>query len=119
MKKVLVVEDNETMRSVLSKRLNLAHFSVTCLKSGMELLSHLTKKAEKPDAVVLDLMLPGRSGFELLSTIKSMFPTTKIFIFSGFSEYDRRIPEGLTEGFFAKTEGVDRLINQLSRQLAA
>ena len=84
MKKVLVVEDNKDISEILKKRLEQDGFSVDIADGGYSVLSRL-KEAQIPDVIILDLMLPERSGMELLSSLNAKWPDTKIFIFSAYS----------------------------------
>ena len=114
MKKVLIVEDNEDIRTLLKKRLEISGFSVDMAEGGYALLGHLRKDAA-PDVIILDLMLPERSGIELLSSLKSKWPKTAIFIFSAHPEYQRKaFVRDAVEGFFCKTDGMDKLIKEIS-----
>ena len=88
------------------------------VEDGYALLGHL-KTGIEPDAVVLDLMLPGRSGIELLGTLTSAWSMTKIYIFSAHSEYQER--HGLKNydiaGYFSKSDGMDNLIDVIREDL--
>ena len=66
-KTILVVEDNEGYRMLLSDALTDAGFAVLLAKSGEEALE---KVKESPDLILLDHMLPGLSGVEVLKTIR-------------------------------------------------
>ena len=116
-KKVLVVEDNEDFARILSKRLKTNGYEVSHFSNGFEVLSCLTNGNE-PSAVILDLMIPGRSGFDLLNSIKMKWTNTKLFIFSAHDNYKHIIPPGLAEGFFLKTDGVNVLLQALETSLA-
>ena len=61
---VMVIEDEKEIRDLLRYNLERAGFRVTAVGDGEEGLRRLF--ASRPDAVVLDLMLPGRSGLEVL-----------------------------------------------------
>lgn len=114
MKTVLIIEDNQDLATILVKKLKEANYHPVVLKDGWETLSYILKKEEKqPAAVILDLMLPGRSGHELLNSLKSVFPETKIFIYSAHKESFSLIPRSCVEGFFVKTDGADVLIQAL------
>lgn len=66
--KILVVDDLEANRDMLSRRLqNLGHI-VTCAESGKVALQHLAGAAY--DLVMLDLMMPEMGGYEVLQAIK-------------------------------------------------
>ena len=77
-KKVLVVEDELKIRNVISMYLKKEGFSVLETGNGLEALS-LTEK-EKPDLIILDIMLPGMSGYEVCRKIKSNEDTKNIII---------------------------------------
>lgn len=60
---VAVVDDEEDVRHALQRLLRAAGFEVLVYASGMEFLRHAQESA--PDCVVLDLHMPGQSGFEV------------------------------------------------------
>jgi len=66
-KRILVVEDDEGYRMLLNDALTDAGFAVLLAKSGEEALE---KVKENPDLVLLDHMLPGLPGVEILKTIR-------------------------------------------------
>jgi len=68
MKKILVVEDDLSVLSVVVSRLEASGFAVTVAKDGQEALEQVCK--EKPDLIVLDLMLPKRDGFSVCNQLK-------------------------------------------------
>lgn len=117
MKKVLIVEDNSDISAILRKRLEDNSFSVEILESGYALLSHLRNSPE-PDIVVLDLILPGRNGIELLYGLKCKWQKTKIFIFSAHSQYKgRQYFDDYVCGFFCKSEGINKLIDAIKKEI--
>lgn len=115
MEKVLVVEDNQDLGSLLKERLEYNGFSVDIVESGYSLLSYLMS-ASPPDIVILDLMLPEKTGMELLSGLRCKCPKAKIFIFSGYLEYKSRlypVDADYIEGFFCKSDGTEQLIEAI------
>lgn len=62
-KRILVVDDEPRVLAVLKKRLESVGYQVTTASDGIEGLARA--KSEKPDLVVLDLMLPKKDGFEV------------------------------------------------------
>ncbi len=66
--KVLVADDDELIRELLSHRFHRIGTSVITAKSGPEALQRI--QAERPDAVVLDIMMPGMSGINVLKQMK-------------------------------------------------
>lgn len=67
-KKVMWVEDDRLIGTILAKKLISSGFDLFHAKSGEEALEAL--KQAIPDVIVLDLLLPGMSGFDILSKIK-------------------------------------------------
>ena len=68
--KVLIVEVNGDIARILIKHLQVKGYEVLHLSNGLDVLALLLKEDE-PSAVILDLMTPGRSGIELLGSIKA------------------------------------------------
>ncbi len=67
--RVLVVDDNEMNRDMLSRRVERQGHTVKLAKDGLEALNIL--RAEPIDLVLLDIMMPGMNGYEVLETIKN------------------------------------------------
>jgi chemotaxis family two-component system response regulator PixH len=73
---VLVVDDSLTDLQVAKGSLQQAGFSVITANSEQEAKSRIA--AQKPDLIVLDVVLPDRSGFELCRDLKAETETQKI-----------------------------------------
>lgn len=73
MNTVLIVEDSVTQSELISKCLQQAGLAVVLARSGEEAQEKLCQ--QKPDLIVLDVILPGQSGFELCRELKAS-PTT-------------------------------------------
>ena len=72
--RVLVVDDEPDITALVAYHLAKAGYRVSTAASGAEALNAV--REERPDLVVLDLMLPGRSGFDVLLELRSR-PETK------------------------------------------
>lgn len=68
MKRILIVEDDQSIANLQKDYLELSGFSVKIVNSGADGLTALT--VETFDLIILDIMLPGMDGFELLKTIR-------------------------------------------------
>jgi len=78
---ILIVDDDDEVRSFLSKTLSRQGYPVNTASDGKEAL-HFLKK-ETFQIVLLDLLLPKIPGIEVLKTIKKEYPQTEIIVISG------------------------------------
>ena len=69
MSKILIVEDNEMNRDMLSRRLERKGYDVVMAEDGQKGVD--MSKSERPDLILMDLSLPVMDGWEATSTIKS------------------------------------------------
>jgi phosphate regulon transcriptional regulator PhoB len=74
--KILVVEDEPDIRKLVQYNLTQEHFNVVEAEDGEQALKLLQR--EKPNLVILDLMLPGLSGMELCKLLKQRSETAKL-----------------------------------------
>ena len=76
MTKILIVEDNEMNRDMLSRRLERKGFEVIMAEDGAKGVD--MSKSENPDLILMDLSLPVMDGWEATSTIKADGSTKNI-----------------------------------------
>lgn len=69
-KRVMVVDDNREFLDLLTLMLQHAGYAVERAEGGLQALELLEAAEELPDAVVLDIMMPVRSGLELLENLR-------------------------------------------------
>lgn len=67
-KKILIIEDEEIMYSLLERKLSQEGYAVEVAKDGEEGLEKIRK--EKPDLVLLDIIMPKKGGFEVMEEIQ-------------------------------------------------
>ncbi len=75
MRKVLVVEDNLDLQFLMVRRLRLMGFDVSSADDGIEGVQKAFE--EKPDLILMDIMMPGRDGREATQMIRSNPETRK------------------------------------------
>jgi signal transduction histidine kinase len=73
---ILIVEDNPTNIELMKEQLHGEGYDVEAVLDGEEALSYVSKN--KPDIILLDIMIPKRSGFEVCKIIKSSAETRSI-----------------------------------------
>lgn len=76
MSKILIIEDDVSLQKTLQEYLMAENFKVFCAYDGEEGLQKVN--AEKPDIVLLDIVLPKINGYEVLRKIKKNPKTNKI-----------------------------------------
>ncbi|MBA65096.1 MAG: two-component system response regulator [Candidatus Marinimicrobia bacterium] len=76
MSKILIVEDNEMNRDMLSRRLIRKGFEVVMAEDGQKGVD--MSKSESPDLILMDLSLPVMDGWQATSTIKASEETKNI-----------------------------------------
>src|SRR4030042_4237690 len=97
MKKILIIEDDKFLRELIAKKILSEGMDAIEAKDGEEGLRKLEE--EKPSLVLLDLILPGIDGFEVLAQIKKdpTLPQIPIIILSNLGQRDD-VEKGLSLG---------------------
>ena len=114
-KKILIAEDNPDMRKVLSMRLEISNYSVITAEDGEGALDKA--KQEKPDLIILDLMIPKISGFEVCRMLKfdEKYKGIPILILSALDQQQDRekaIEHG-ADAYFIKPFDLELLVNKI------
>lgn len=85
MKKLLIIEDDEFLRSLAAKRLTQEGYTVLAAGDGDEGLK--MAESDKPDLILLDLLLPGGlDGFAVLDKIHHASKDLPVVVFSNLGE---------------------------------
>jgi len=79
--KVLLVDDEEDFVSTLSERLQLRNITTLVAADGEEALQIID--TDKPPVVVLDVLMPGMGGLDVLRQIKRSYPHIQVIILTG------------------------------------
>jgi two-component system, cell cycle response regulator DivK len=119
MTKVLLVEDNEMNRDMLSRRLTRRGFQVVCAVDGQQGID-LTR-SEKPDIILMDLSLPIMDGWEATRRIKSDCNTRNVLVIGLTShamsgDREKAIEAGCDD-YDTKPVDLDRLLEKIERLL--
>ncbi|HKI69226.1 MAG TPA: sigma-54 dependent transcriptional regulator [Verrucomicrobiae bacterium] len=78
---ILVVDDQEDVRELLSAVLSHGNYEVASAESGAALQQAFTKS--QPDVVLLDVKLPDADGLDLLPQVKKRWPETEVIVLTG------------------------------------
>ena len=85
--KVLIIDDDEKLRKLLGEYLKDHGFQTTCLGDGSGVLPALS--TDSPDLVILDIMLPGKDGLEVLKEIRKEYGLPVIMLTARGDDTDR------------------------------
>ncbi len=121
MAKILLVEDNEMNRDMLSRRLTRRGYTVVIAEDGQQGVDMAT--SERPDLILMDMSLPVMDGWEATRRIKESGATTSIPVIAltahAMSEdRDQALAAGC-EDFDTKPVELDRLLEKINRLLGA
>ncbi len=96
-KKILIIEDDKFLRELIAKKLAKESYEISEAMDGEEGIKKI--KDEKPDLVLLDLILPGIDGFEVLSKMKDdpLFSQVPVIILSNLGQKED-VEKGLKLG---------------------
>ena len=95
--KILLVDDQEELRSLLSENFKERGYEVIEAADGVALKGMFA--GPQPDAVLLDLKLPDADGLDLLSLLKRQWPETEVIVLSGYGTLDSAV-EATKRGAF-------------------
>jgi CheY-like chemotaxis protein len=104
---VLVVDDEEVVRELLKGLLSSEGFEVLQAEHGAEAVDIFKGRASSIDLVILDMIMPGMKGEEVLKKLRRMSKSLKVIISSGFMTEEQRdkLSEYGVDGFLDKPYG--------------
>lgn len=83
--RVLVVDDEASIRDLLSKTLALAEYEVDTAADGAAALDRLRQAPSAYNLIIADLRMPGMDGLSLIREVKQINPQLPVIIITGFS----------------------------------
>lgn len=86
---ILIVEDDGEMRNLVARLLREASFRVSAARDGREMWEALDSPAGGPDLILLDVMLPGTSGLDLLRRLRERSRVPVLMLTARGEEMDR------------------------------
>lgn len=115
--KVLLVDDEEEFVATLAERLKLRGIEASIATNGEEALKRID--TDRPQLVLLDLLMPGLGGLAVLDEIRKTDPQIKVILLTGrgsAQEDDERIPQGASD-YLIKPVNIDELIQKMRQAL--
>jgi CheY-like chemotaxis protein len=119
--KILLVEDNEMNRDMLSRRLVRKGYEVVMAEDGATGVSMVS--SETPDLILMDVSLPDMSGWDVTRTIRAQPATARIPIIAltanaAASDYDQAMAAGCDD-YDTKPVDLPRLLEKMTALLSA
>ncbi len=115
-KKILIVEDDETMLKVLSDKLKLEGFAVTEARDGIEGFDKALE--ERPDLILLDIILPKMDGLTMFKKLRAdkRWKNAPVIILTVLSEAEK-VAEALENGAFTYLVKLDIQIEDVVKKV--
>ncbi|HTY38542.1 MAG TPA: ATP-binding protein [Bacteroidota bacterium] len=109
--RILVVDDEENVGELISRMLGLLGYTVAVVRSGKEAIAYTKKKANKIDAVILDMNMPEMSGKETFKKLKKIRPDVRVIVSTGYNNESLEpvMVENLFDGFLQKPYQMEEL----------
>ena len=113
-KKILVIDDEADFLEMMKIRLEANNYEVITALNGKEGLEKV--KQEKPDAVLLDILMPGHDGLRVLRRIRSHNKKLPVFIITAFSDEEKfKLANKLdASGFIVKTSDLKQEVDNIN-----
>ena len=117
MKPVWIVDDDRSIRWVLEKALGRENIPFISYASAQEALAALDDG--EPQVLVSDIRMPGKSGLELLQTVKQRFPTVPVIVMTAYSDLESAVAafHGGAYEYLPKPFDVDQAVDLIRRAL--
>ena len=114
---MLVVDDDESIRALVTEALEDAGYTVTTADGGAEALDMIGRAV--PDGIILDIWMPSLDGFEIMRTLRADDKTRDVPVVAMSAAYPERAAHDLgAQEFLAKPFEVSELLAAVERALA-
>ncbi len=118
-KRILVVDDQESMRDTLAELLDLLGHDTFKAAGGAEALGRLEQN--DVDLVIADLNMPEMDGMELTRRIKARTPLLPVLVITGYATFhtERQVVAAGADGYIPKPCTIHRVRDSVTAALAA
>lgn len=117
MKKILVVDDEESIRELYRAELADEGYEVDLAADGRQALARLD--AFLPDLVTLDIKMPGLDGIEVLRRIREKNATIPVVLVSAFGEFKQDFNTWASDAYIVKSHDPTELKETIRKLLGA
>jgi excisionase family DNA binding protein len=115
--RVLIVDDDDRTRAYVRTSLEAEGFEIVDAASAREGLDALENEDDAPDLILLDVMMPGMDGWEMLQRVQERHGTIPVVMFSGKVDAASEAAERGATGFIAKPFDPQDLVDRAKQIL--
>jgi CheY-like chemotaxis protein len=118
MARVLIVDDDELFRDLFKHSLEFEEIDVATAATGREAVEMIM--ANPPDVVLLDLKMPGISGYDLIRWVRNdaQYAHIKLIVVTGQANARSSAEVKMADMFLVKPVPIDTLIGEIKKMLA-
>lgn len=116
MEKILIVDGDEYACRLYAEQFVREGYSVTCLYDGFRAIREIA--VNPPDLLIVEAVLPGISGIELLLKAKSSNPRLPVIIYTGYELYKNNYLAWIADEVLIKSGKTDQLVTAVRKLLA-
>ena len=116
MKKILLVDDEESIHLLYREELEEEGYEVHSALSGEEALEKLN--IVSPDLVILDINMPGMNGIDVLRRLKEINQELPVILSSAYQEFKQDLASWASDDYIVKSSNLEELKNAVRRHLS-
>lgn len=116
MKKILLVDDEESIHLLYREELEEDGYEVHSALSGEEALEKLN--IISPDLVILDINMPGMNGIDVLRRMKEMHPHLPVILCSAYQEFKQDLASWASDAYIVKSANLEELKAAVHKHLS-
>jgi len=116
MKKILLVDDEESIHLLYREELEEEGYEVHSALSGEEALEKLHIIA--PDLVILDINMPGMNGIDVLRRMKEINQAMPVILSSAYQEFKQDLASWASDDYIVKSSNLDELKSAVRKYLS-
>ncbi|MFN0146994.1 MAG: response regulator [Dehalococcoidia bacterium] len=117
---VLVIDDDDIVRTVIGRMLERAGFHVLTAEDGLAGIAAFREHLTTVQAVILDMTMPRMDGVETCRSLRELSPGVKVILSSGYAQRDAvvQLPALAVAGYLQKPYAADELLALLHSVIA-
>lgn len=115
MKKILLVDDEKNILIVYREEFEDEGYQVVAASNGEEGLAKF--KDEKPDLVILDILMPGMNGIQVLRKMKMLDSTIPVILSSAYQQFKHDLGTWASDAYVVKSGDISDLKNAVRKLL--